>query len=350
MRALLQELGADTALVQYFVTEHRVVMLLTTADLQVARTTSIERPQLKLLIRQFHQALTDPGSDPKPLGQQLYRLLFSPIERDLTESRIKTVMLSLDGSLRYIPFGALYDGQQYLVENWRLPLFTELERDRLKFSPLPRARVAAFGMTRAVEGFRPLTGVQDELNQVVKTASGGLFPGDRFLDQQFNEGRLRSVTREPYQLLHIASHFAFSPGTEANSFLLLGDGSHLTLGKLRTGDWKFNNVDLLTLSACDTALGGGRDRDGREIEGFGDIVQERGARAVLASLWQISDASTPMLMTGLYRRLLNPAVTKAQALREAQLDLLHKDDGSTGMPRYSHPYFWAPFVLMGNWR
>ena len=130
--------------------------------------------------------------------------------------------------------------------------------------------------------------------------------------------------------------------TESNSFLLLGDGKQLTLGDIRTQNYRFDNVDLLTLSACDTGLGGGRDAQGREIEGFGVIAQRQGAKAVLATLWPVSDQSTATLMAEMYRRRQEEKLTKAEALRQAQLSLLSQS-------RYSHPFYWAPFILMGNW-
>ena len=146
-----------------------------------------------------------------------------------------------------------------------------------------------------------------------------------------------------FPLMHVASHFRFSPGTEVNSFLLLGDGEHLTLGDIRTQNYRFDNVDLLTLSACDTGLGGGRDEQGKEIEGFGVIAQQQGAKAVLATLWPVVDESTATLMADMYRRRQSDSLTKIEALRQSQLALMLRT-------KYSHPYYWAPFILMGNWK
>jgi CHAT domain-containing protein len=144
-------------------------------------------------------------------------------------------------------------------------------------------------------------------------------------------------------LLHVASHFRFSPGTEINSFLLLGDGQHLTLGDIRSQNYRFDNVDLLTLSACDTGMGGGRNENGQEIEGFGVIAQQQGAKAVLVTLWKVADQSTAELMAGMYQRRQDKNLTKIEALRQAQISLLSQ-------AKYSHPFYWAPFVLMGNWK
>jgi CHAT domain-containing protein len=170
----------------------------------------------------------------------------------------------------------------------------------------------------------------------------GILPGAVYLDEAFSANRLREASRQGFELLHVASHFRFSPGTEVNSYLLLGDGQHLTLGDIREKGYRFDHVDLLTLSACDTALGGGRDEKGREIEGFGVIAQQQGAKAVLATLWPVADRSTAELMSDLYRRRQTLSLSKAEALRQSQVALLEG--------KYAHPFYWAPFILMGNWK
>ena len=133
-----------------------------------------------------------------------------------------------------------------------------------------------------------------------------------------------------------------SPGTESNSFLLLGDGGQLTLEEIRKQNYRFDGTELLTLSACETGIGGGRDSDGKEIDGFGLIAQQQGAKAVLATLWKVNDKSTAVLMADMYAQKVN-GKNKIEALRQAQIDLKNK-------PEYSHPYYWAPFILMGNWQ
>jgi len=156
-----------------------------------------------------------------------------------------------------------------------------------------------------------------------------------------------------YPVLHVASHFVFEPGTESNSFLLLGDGKRMTLLQMKENDLDFRNVDLITLSACDTAVGGGKDANGQEIEGFGALAQKQGARGVIATLWPVADESTGLLMQNFYRMRESGRLTKAEALRQAQLAMIGgrgaKGAASEATPRFSHPYFWAPFILMGNW-
>ena len=137
-------------------------------------------------------------------------------------------------------------------------------------------------------------------------------------------------------MLHIASHFAMNPGDYGASFLLLGDGSHLTIADIDTDpDYALSGIDLLALSACDTAVSA-QPAAGAEIESFGALAQLRGARGILATRWSVDDASTGALMQSLYaRRAQDQDITKVEALREAQLALLTgeltriKPDGRT---------------------
>ena len=205
--------------------------------------------------------------------------------------------------------------------------------------------------------------------------------GEVHLDEAFTEERLQAGLAQKFPVLHIASHFKFSAGTEADSFLLMGDGSKLSLQDVRRR-YRFAGVDLLTLSACETAFGGGEDSNGREVEGFATLAQSRGARAVLATLWPVADESTSRMMQTMYSNREKQKLTKAAAVRQSQLALLTGNvlgsDGKApvvgpevwrGAQRnplssstqqqplfvldakkpFAHPYYWAPFILMGNW-
>ena len=147
-----------------------------------------------------------------------------------------------------------------------------------------------------------------------------------------------------HPLVHIASHFILVPGDANASFLLLGDGEKLTLAEIDgKPDDLFGNVELLTLSACETGIQKERESDGREIDSFAELAQRKSAQAILASLWTVDDESTSRLMIEFYQKRQSDNLTKAEALQKAQLSLL-KDS------RYSHPFYWAPFILIGNWR
>jgi len=169
----------------------------------------------------------------------------------------------------------------------------------------------------------------------------GVVPGVIYLDEAFTGNTMLRVLDENFQALHIASHFVFKPGTERDSFLLLGDGSTLSLAQINDEDLDFNDVDLLTLSACETAVGGA-NANGREIEGFGSLAQRQGAKAVLATLWSVEDESTGRFMQNMYRFRQEKILTKAESVQMAQIEFIRSR-------KYGHPFYWAPFILMGNY-
>lgn len=343
LQDLIKGIGPDTVLLQYYVTEDKVGMLLTTPGVQLARSTVVRVSELNRRIAEFRRSLRNPKSDAMKESQALYQLLVAPVEQDLAQAGARTVMLSLDGTLRYLPFGALHDGQRYMVQRWNLPIYTSVTKNRLRDAGTAQWQAVGLGVTRALGEFTALPAVKNEMRSIFKSEGAGVLPGEVYLDEAFTAQRFKDVSQRAFQLLHVASHFQFSPGTEINSFLLLGDGQQLTLGDIRTQNYRFDSLDLLTLSACDTGLGGGRDAQGREIEGFGVIAQQQGAKAVLATLWPVADESTAKLMAEMYRRRQDQQQTKIESLRQAQLSLL-------GQSRYAHPFYWAPFILMGNWK
>lgn len=340
---LLKDLGEDVALLRIYLTDGQVNFVLTTPGVQLARSVKLRTNDLNRQVAEFRRLLQDPNSDPVPAAQALYKVLFAPVEKDLMQAGAKTIMLSLDGVLRHLPFGVLHDGERYVVHRWNLPIYTSVVRNRLRESVNAKWRVAGLGVTRRHGDLDPLPAVRSEMGSIVRTGNSGVLPGEVHLDEAFTSDRLRDVSRRSFSVIHVASHFRFSPGTEINSFLLLGDGTRLTLADLRAQNYRFDDVDLLTLSACETGLGGGRDQSGREIEGFGVIAQQQGAKAVLATLWKVADSSTAVLMGDLYSRRVRFGLSKVEALRQAQISL-------AAHPRTAHPFFWAPFILMGNWK
>jgi CHAT domain-containing protein len=343
LQSLVRQLGPDVALMQYYVTPDKVGIILTTPGVVLPFSSVVDAKALNRQIFQYRNMLGNRTSNPLPASQALYQLLVAPVAQALEQAGIKTVMLSLDGNLRHVPFGALHDGKQYLAQRWSLPLYTAVTKDKLRDAVSPRWKTAGLGVTRALGEFKALPAVKRELDDVLRaTASGGV-PGEVYLDEQFTASRLKDVGQRSVQLMHVSSHFQLSPGTEVNSFLLLGDGQRLTLGDMRTQNYRFDQVDLLTLSACDTGLGGGRDANGKEIEGLGVIAQQQGAKAVLATLWPVADQSTATLMADMYQRRQTQTLSKIEALRQAQLALM-------AQPKYAHPFYWAPFILMGNWK
>ncbi|MDD2721819.1 MAG: tetratricopeptide repeat protein [Gallionella sp.] len=363
---LLGSLGQNTVLLQYLPLEDKLSIIVTTPTVRIARFAQIDEKALNQKITAYRGVLQNPRQDPAALAQELYGYLIKPVEEDLKQAGAQQIMLSLNGALRYLPFTALHDGQHYLVENYALSLYNEAAADKLDKANTQGWKVWGLGVTKAHENFSALASVKGELGGIV--GQGGII-GETRLDEQFTEQALKDGVGQHYPVLHIASHFKFTPGTMSDSFLLLGDGGHLTLQDVKA-KLDLKGVDLVTLSACETAFGGGRDANGREVEGMGAIMQKKGAKSVMATLWPVADASTAQLMQNFYRLRDKEHLNKAQALRQAQLALLRgkggaiANGGERGPKRtggegaayaadasapYSHPYYWAPFILMGNW-
>ena len=348
IQSLIQNLGHNVALIQYFITDDQIGILLTTPSIQIARSSKINSKKLKIQISEFLSTLRNPAKKSLKNSQSLYKLLFSPIESVLAQEKIETIMISLDGALRYIPIGALHDGKNYASQRWGMAIYNPVVKEKLLDLAEPKWNAVGMGLTKSTLGFSSLPGVEPELRSIIKDDrygknTLGLMPGEVYLNSEFTSKLLFDVSLRPFQLLHIASHFRFSPGTEENSFLLLGDGSQLSLKELRKSNIRFNNLEMLTLSACETGLGGGVDADGKEIEGLGVLVQKQGAKSVLSTLWSVSDESSVKFMTDMYHAKIVDGLSKSDAIRKAQKIMLSE-------PRFSHPFYWAPYTLMGNWK
>jgi CHAT domain-containing protein/Tfp pilus assembly protein PilF len=288
-------------------------------------------------------------------GKELYKIIFAPIASKLKGLNIKpdVLMWSLDGALRYLPVAALYDGKHFLAERYRNVVFTRADPERMLAQVSPKWTGSGFYNSKEytvplngqMKRFAGLENAKTELENIfgVPPASGNV-KGTFSANEQFTKNALFENLRRHSPLVHIASHFWLEPGDANSSFLLLGDGSKMTLEDFKIApDDLFSGVELLTLSACETGVEKERESDGREIDSFAELTQRKGAKAVLASLWKVDDKSTSELMTRFYEARESKNLTKAEALQKAQLVLLKSKD-------YSHPYYWAPFILVGNWR
>ena len=327
-------------------------IIVTTSEIQRPHIIPITEEDLNTRVVEFRKALLTPNGDPRAAAQKLYEVLVKPLENDLAGVRANTLIWSLDGLLRYAPVAALWDKEKgYLVEHYSNVIITLASRHNLALRPRKRSLHAlGVGVSKAYEGFTPLSYVPQELQAIIRDSTAqtgkaehGVMQGKRLLNEDFTLEMFRSYLGR-FPIIHTATHFQFIPGTteeSLQSFLLLGNGERLTLAQIRNSGLIFDGVELLTLSACDTAFGG-KDADGRELEGFGALAQEKGARATVATLWRVNDESTRDLMVRFYELYQKLDLTKAEALRRAQLSLL------AGKP-FAHPYYWSPFVLIGNW-
>ncbi|MDZ8258166.1 CHAT domain-containing protein [Nostoc sp. ChiQUE01b] len=270
--------------------------------------------------------------------QIFYDWLIRPIEAELEKDEIKTLVFVLDGVLRGVPMSALYDSQKrkYLIEKYNLALSPGLQ---LLYSPSlspNKLQTLVGGLAEARQGFAKLPGVEEEVQEIAK-----IVPTEVLLNQEFTRNRLKvQINNLPFPIVHLATHGQFSSQAE-NTFLLTWDSrinvkelDQLLQARDRPGR---SPLELLILSACQTAAG-----DNRAVLGLAGVAVRSGARSTLATLWSVEDESTVELMNKFYSELNQPGVTKAEALRQAQLFLLRS-------PNYSRPYYWAPFVLVGNW-
>jgi CHAT domain-containing protein len=361
----------------------RYSVIVITGSTAVAREYAITEKDLNQKVAAFQQALRDPHSDARPAAEELYKILIGPVKADLDQVQAQTLVWSLDGVLRYVPMAALYDGKQYVVEKYSIVTITPVSIAHLTEKPdFSNLSAAAMGISRKYEDALPaLPAVAAELDEVVNDAQAkgaqGVLPGTILLNDAFTEKAMENLLSGPHTVVHIASHFVFQPGDDSQSYLLLAGrdqdaaGYHMTVAEFRDDQQlSLDETDLLTLSACETGMSGSAS-NGREVDGLGTTAQLKGAKAVISSLWEVNDASTGALMADFYKRWAESEgkVAKAEALREAQLDLLQgkvtpqssvsgrgfgvtaNESGGQGAPvGYSHPYYWAPFVLMGNWR
>jgi CHAT domain-containing protein len=371
--ALRQQIAAmpNTVALYTLITEDRYRVIVISGATMVARQYLIAEKDLNHAVLAFQQALHNPGSDPKPLAQQLYRILIGPVKADLDQAHAQTLVWALDGVLRYIPIAALHDGQHYLVEDYDMVEFTPESLPHLSEKPgMDNASAVAMGISQKYdENLTALPAVIDELNHVVHdpqvAGANGVLPGSVLLNDKFTQTAMERELNGQHAIVHIASHFVLTPGDDDRSYLLLagkdteGGGYHFTVASFRDDPrLSLDATELLTLSACDTGLSSNAG-NGREVDGLAITAQLKGARAVISSLWAVNDSSTGALMADFYKRWVESSgkLTKVEALRQAQLQLLSgRIKPESGLPdpsnslSFSHPYYWAPFILAGNWR
>ncbi|MDR1036853.1 MAG: CHAT domain-containing protein [Deltaproteobacteria bacterium] len=271
--------------------------------------------------------LREPSRDPRAAAARLYDAVIAPVEADLVAAGTRTLALSLDGMLRYVPAAAFWDGERWLAERWPTALFTESTPLRLSDPPAGRQpTVRAMGVTEPWPGFQPLPGVVREMAAVVRSSSppgspDGALEGRASLNRDFTRESISESLASDAAVVHVASHFRLDPDSLENTVLLLGDGDLMSLKEMGAGGMDFGGLDLLTLSACDTASGS-MLRTGREIESLGETVLRAGASAVLATLMPVDDLAAPDLMREFYRLRYIEGRGKAEALQGAQLAVM----------------------------
>ncbi|MFO0310424.1 MAG: CHAT domain-containing protein, partial [Pseudanabaena sp.] len=319
-------------------------------------TNYASEEEIITVLNDYRASLRDTSSlDYLEQAQKLYDWVMRPIDAQLQSLKIETVVFVMDSGLRVIPPASLHDGKQFLVERYASANIPSLRVTRLEERDRKNTRVLAMGLTEAREGLSALPAVEVE----IRTIANQVLSGTTFLDRDFTVNNLQAQRgKAKYGIIHLGTHGKFLQDRSNESFVQFWDG------KLRSSQipsLRFDQpvIDMLTLSACETAVGNNL--------GISGLAVESGARSILASLWTVSDAGTAPLMISFYKAFPD-ALSKATALRKAQLDLIKGKvkivnnqivgvEGlaaialpkGTGNIDISHPFFWSSFILVGNW-
>ena len=284
---------------------------------------------------------------------QLYQWLIEPFESKLNSSQIETLVFVLNDRLQRIPMAALYDGEKYLIENYGVALVPSLQLKSIssqQLKPEPLSILAA-GVSQQIEFggkiFPALNQVSQELDQIEANCPNC----QKLLNEEFTTERLASELKEQsYNVVHLATHGLFSSNPE-KTFIITGNGESININQLSEllSVETTNIPELLVLSACNTATG-----DERAILGLAGVAVRSGTSSTIASLWPVGDEFTANLMGEFYQEFKKPSIKKVTALKDAQLSLinfLRNNPRSRKNPNLlSHPYYWAPYVLVGNWQ
>ncbi|MDY7022487.1 MAG: CHAT domain-containing protein, partial [Cyanobacteriota bacterium] len=322
------------------ISSSRVVTIISVADQPLKKfEAAITSDDIATVRDQFFSSINPifPTQRIQRAFGRVYDWLIRPLETTLQNSNVETLVFVLDGFLRSFPMAALYDGEQYLISQYNVVLAPGLQL--LDSQPLApeKLKILIGGLSAARQDFSPLPEVEVEIENIATQA-----PADILFNQTFTKAELENqFSQNPFPIIHLATHGQFSSDRE-ETFLLTWDDKIRIQDLKQLLDTRTNQglapVELLVLSACQTATG-----DDRAALGLAGLAVRSGARTTVATLWSVNDESTSAFMIEFYQQLLNqPNIRKAEALRQSQLKLLETS-------QYQHPYFWAPFVIIGNW-
>jgi CHAT domain-containing protein len=388
----LAKLGPNVVGIRLLLGDDHAYAIVVTANARKKFVLPASSADLRGKVFDALKAISSPSTDPRPQLNQLYATIVAPIEGELksvtsapaAKGSVPTLLWSLDDALRYVPMGALYDGHQYMVERFHNVLFTPESYGHMTDGPIQNGdppSALAMGLSKSYGGLPALPGVIPELDSIVHDPavpdSHGPMQGKLLPDDQFTLAAIRTElsSGQGFSIVHIASHFVLEAGAGDEPFLMMGgdnagsaSGFAWNLSAMENSSVAFHGTRLLTLSACSTAKDY-KSRNGFEMDSLGMVAQQKDAEAVLATLWDVNDLSTSHIMSDFYDRWVkSPAQGKAEALRQAQLAFLHggangpgaktgrgveavEDTGPTSAGLgYAHPYYWAPFVLIGNYQ
>jgi CHAT domain-containing protein len=284
-----------------------------------------------------------------PIFGEVYNWLIQPFETELDAKQIKSLVFVLNGRLQRVPIAALYDGEKYLIEKYSVALVPSLQLLAPQKLEKKQLKVLAAGVSEQInvqgEFFAALVNVPQELDRIKQT-----FPAsEKLLNQEFTVKTIQKELKSNFPVIHLATHGLFSSNPQKN-FIITGDGKSISINELSALlKEPGTTIELLVLSACETATG-----DERAVLGLAGVAVRSGARSTLATLWPVGDASTAQFMGEFYQDLKKPQAKQADALRKAQLSLLESLKLNPPFEELQnlppHPYYWAPYVLVGNWQ
>ena len=332
----IETVATDTAVIYPVILPDRLELLVTAAGRDIQITVPITEANLKLEVDNFRELLERRATNEYiDVAKRLYDLIMRPIEARLAGVAITTLVFVPDGVLHTVPLSALYDGQHFLIERYAIATVPGLRLvDPRPLSPEAR-QMLAVGMSQSRDGFPSLPKVPRELAGIRRVEQSTNLLNSAFTRQRF----ARELQEVNYTMVHIASHSQLG-SDPSQSFVLAYDGP-ISLddleGSIKLARFRDLGLELLTLSACQTAVG-----DDRAALGMAGLALKAGARSVLATLWFISDEASGQLVVEFYKQLQNGSMSKARALQAAQIKLIED-------PLLGHPAYWAPFLLIGNW-
>jgi len=331
------DIVSKTAIVIYpIILPHRTEILVSLPTGMKRFAVHVEAESLAREVREFRHKLEKRTTrEYLPHAQQLYNWLIRPLEADLANLTIDTLVFVPDGPLRTIPMAALHDGKKFLINKYALAITPGLNLTDPRPIDSENMRVLAVGLTESAQGFPPLPFVSDEL-LAIQTLCGARV----LLDQDFLIPNIQDALNDEYfNIVHIASHGQFEGQVDKTFLLSFEDKITMDLLDQYVGIFKFHGgpLELLTLSACETAAG-----DDRAALGLAGVAIKTGARSALATLWFINDQASSILVAEFYRQIRDSSTSRAVALQRAQLRMLND-------LRYEHPAYWSPFLLINNW-
>lgn len=330
LRTIQQKLPDDSVLIEPIILPDRIITFVAPPGKQAPfyKETMVDTQKLLPLIVNFRKAILAMSTErADQTSKELYELLIKPVEDDIKS--YKTIVISPYGNLRYLPFQALFDGEHYLVEKYAVVNATSstgLKIGDQKY--LKGSSLLAFGNPTL-----DLPAAENEVKLISgKFSDSKVFLGNTALRQIFDD-----EVYNDYEVIHLATHGLLNSSNPDNSKLLFAEGTYLTVQDIMAYD--FSDKNMVVLSACDSNIG---KAQGAEVSALGTAFELAAAPTVIASLWKVNDESTSVMMQELYNQLVQ-GNSKAASLREAQLKLIRNE-------KYNNPYFWAPFVMLGEWK